>query len=118
MKLFFLRILASCERTISRWFRISRNGEGTTDGGAYIGKWTFFSDFGRRIAIVGTNGRVHTLTGYYAVHHYYQKGKLVKRRPVRKNLQPGERLASAQEIFDFQCDLARRFTTAHCRMMS
>jgi len=92
------KILAQCDRFISNFFEITSSG---SKGGSEE-RWVYFFTFGPRIAIVGTNGKIHRLTGYFAIEHFYKNGTLIKRVPVRKNLAEGERLATNDEIAKWQ----------------
>jgi len=58
----------------------------------------YFSGFGPRLGIVGADGKIHTIMGYWTVKHSYDGEKLLKRILLRKSLQKGERFATQIEI--------------------
>ncbi|HEY4523798.1 MAG TPA: hypothetical protein VJK04_02925 [Candidatus Paceibacterota bacterium] len=99
------RILAWFDEVISSLFNMSSLGSGNDQGGHI---WTYFFDIGPRIGIVGNDSKIHTVTGYFSVQHYYNGDKLLKRIPVRKDLASGERLATSEEIRQHQKELSLR----------
>jgi hypothetical protein len=110
MPLCLQRILGWFDREVSNFLWITSMGDGDRKG---TSSWCFFSCFGPRVAIVGVDGRIHTLTGRYTINHKYRNGKLVRRIPARKDLEPGERLATGAEIVQYQRELSERFSHAH-----
>ena len=98
----FQKILYRLDQLVSWTFNLMVSGGGD-ENGEFM--WSYHQDVGPPIAIVGANGRIHTLTGYFTVHHYLDKGNLVKRIPARKDLKEGERLATQEEVFRHQGEL-------------
>ena len=89
------KFLSLCDRVISSAFSLEVWGTGD-EKGTY--RWTHFGKFGRSVGVVGTDGEIRTLMGFWAVSHHLEKGKLTKRVFVRKDLREGERLATEEEI--------------------
>ena len=113
--MFLQKILCRWDQLVSWTFNLMVSGGGD-ENGEY--KRSYHIELGPRIAIVGANGRIHTLTGYFTVHHYLDKGELIKRIPVRKDLKEGERLATQEEVFRHQGELqAASFTRRGKGMM-
>ena len=107
----FQRLLALLDKATSEVFRLQSWGDGFEDRDH---RWVHFVDVGPTIGIVGQDGKVHTMMGYWSVRHYYDgKGKLLKRIPVRKDLKEGERLATKDEIYTHQRDVRRQFSEGH-----
>ena len=83
-------VLAWFDRVISSAFRLEAWGQGNDDGPR---QWTYFVTSRPVIKIVNMRGEVLEATGYWSVRHYYdEKGRLLKRIPVRKDLGCGKRL--------------------------
>lgn len=89
------KFLAFLDRFISELFQIQSSG---TIFEEERSKWEYFFDFGPRIGIVGTDEKIHTVTGYWAIRHYYDGSRLLKRASTRKDLKDGERLATPDEL--------------------
>ncbi len=109
MRQFFRSLLGKMDEAISDALRLSSWGD-TAD--PQHERWIFYVDRGRTIGIVGTDGRIHTLMGYHSVRHYYEGDRLVRRIPVRKDLKPGERLATWPELIRHQRELREQFANA------
>lgn len=100
------RFLGWLDVRISSLFKMTSSGTGP-DGNE---RWTYFPDYGKRIGIVGVDGRIHTMMGYWAIHHYYENNKLARRVAVRNDLQEGERLATQEEIDCHTAQLIAKFS--------
>jgi hypothetical protein len=105
--MFFQRILASLDKLLSEIFWLESWGIGDENSKT---KWIYFVDIGHTIGVMGTDGKIHTMMGYWSVLHYYDGKKLLKRIPIRKDLKPGERLATLEEIQSHQAELRKRFS--------
>ncbi len=110
----FQRIFALFDKIVTRVFSMSSSYFGSQDEEGYgKGCWSYFCHFGRRICIIGIDGKIHTLTGYWAVHHYVirdSKGeRLLRRIPARKDLKNGERLATGKEVVVEQTRMREEF---------
>lgn len=108
--MFFQRIFARVDRILSSLFWLEAWGHGDKNR-EY--RWEYFIDIGKTIGVVGLDGKIHTMMGYWSVRHYYENGKLVKRIPVRKDLGGGERLATNEEIALHQAELRRQHAQRH-----
>lgn len=97
--MYFQRHLASLDKLVSKIFWLQSWGSGDENN---ENQWIHFVDVGRTIGVVGVDGEIHTLMGYWSVRHYYNGKKLLKRIPVRRDLKPGERLATSEEILRHQ----------------
>lgn len=97
--MYLQRILASLDKLVSEIFWLQSWGTGDENN---KNQWIYFVDVGRTIGVVGVDGKIHTLMGYWSVRHYYDGKKLLNRIPVRKDLKPGERLAIPEEILHHQ----------------
>lgn len=95
----FLQILTFLDRTISELFRLQSSGTILEEGKSV---WEYFFDFGPRIGIVGIDGKIHTVTGRWAIQHYYEGNKLLKRVSALRDLKDGERLATFNELRDWE----------------
>lgn len=101
----FQRFLAFLEKTISKALSLQSSRTINEEKNESIHE--YFFDFGSRIGIVGTNGKIHTVTGYWSIRHYYyydnKDGEilLLQRVPIRKDLKEGERLATRKELLDW-----------------
>jgi hypothetical protein len=104
--MFFQRIRAWIDVMVTDLFGLSSMGTGNPNK---ENLWTYFADWGPTIGIVGANGRVHTLVGYWAVHHYHAGHTLTKRIPVRNDLKRGERLATRKEIEQRRKEITKGF---------
>ena len=89
------KLLSLFDRAISSVFRLEKWAIGDDDG-TY--RCTYFVDKGRTIGVIGVDGEMRVMMGYWAVHHHLEKGKLTKRVLVRKDLKEGERIATEAEI--------------------
>ena len=97
------RIFAWIDRFLTNTFRLGGTlGLGTS--GSEITQRIYYIGIGRgpTIGIVGVDGQIHTLIGYWSVRHYLEEGRVVRRVPVRKDLKKGERLATRGEIVAYQ----------------
>jgi hypothetical protein len=112
---FFRTLLGKLDVAVSEFFWLQSWGDTSNPERE---RWTFYVDRGHTIGIVGTDGKVHTMVGYHAVNHYYEGGRLARRVPVRRDLKPGERRATAQEIDDHRRELSEHFSHAHGFIMS
>ena len=105
----FQKIFALWDKVISEIFWLQAWGTGDEHG---ENRWTYLIDVGHPIGVVGANGKIHTLMSYWSVHHYYDRKKLLKRIPVRKNLLDGERLATPEEISRHQAEIRQQFANS------
>ena len=93
-RLLALNFSAWFDRAVSEMFQLESWGDGHED---QPHTWIYFATIGSRIGIVGVDGRMHTIMGYFAVrHHYDGQGNLLQRVPVRKDLKQGERLVTEE----------------------
>ncbi|MEK7612392.1 MAG: hypothetical protein AAB407_03565 [Patescibacteria group bacterium] len=49
------------------------------------------------------------MTGFWSVNHYYDGNKLLRRILARKDLKTGERLATEEEVLQYQEKLRKEF---------
>lgn len=113
--MFFQRIFALFDKIISEIFRLQAWGTGDEKAN---NRWTYFVDVGQTVGVVGANGKIHTMMGYWSVHHYYDGKSLLRRIPVRKDLKEGERLATQEEIARHQIELRQKFARTSGGMMN
>lgn len=104
--MFFQRVLAWFDKIISEVFWLQAWGTGDEKSNH---NWIYLVDVGRTIGVVGVDGKIRTMIGYWSVHHYYDGKKFLKRIPVRKDLKAGERLATRKEIVQHQKELSEQF---------
>ena len=103
--MFFQRVLALWDKAISKVFYFGAWGTGDQNGKH---RWTYLIDVGHSIGVVGVDGKIHTIMSYWSVRHYYDRKKLLKRVPVRKDLKDGERLATPEEIAQHRVELSEQ----------
>lgn len=108
-KMLVQRLLATIDILMSKVYRFeswddsSPNGEST---------WLYCVGQGKRVGIVGADGKVHTILGSRTVRHYYRRRYLTRRILVRKDLKEGERLATQREIDQYQDEARERWSEA------
>ena len=95
----FQRFLVRFDKMISKAFNLEewRIGE---EKGNY--ECIYLIDVGPTIGVVDADGNIRSMMGYWSVSHKYDGQKLLERIPVRKDLQPEERLATRQEINQYR----------------
>jgi hypothetical protein len=93
------RMLAQLDEAICSRLDLESWGDGDM-----LGKHchVYFVGVGPSIGIMGIDGRIHTVMGYFSVRHYYDGSELLRRIPVRKDLKIGERLVTEEEILQHQ----------------
>ena len=96
--MFIQKMLARIDSAISLMFKLEFWILGSTSGPH---ERLFYLNSGKRIGIVGTDGTIRTIMGYWTVMHECDGSKVLRRVLVRKDLLEGERLATEADFRNY-----------------